>query len=217
MAITTYSELQDAIAKWLIRTDLTTRIPDFISLCEATMQRLLTTADMEVSTTLTTTANSPLVALPTGFNGVRRLRILKTNYYDDVQIVTLEPSLYDGTIPAPPVVASIVGSNLYLKPTPDSAYSLPLDYYAKFTPLSGSSATNWILTNHPDAYLYGSLLQSAPYLNDSRLSIWREAFQAVIDQINTEDKRIRFGQMKLRVDPALTSTRRYGAWRGYYS
>lgn len=215
MAITTYSELQDAIAKWLIRTDLTVRIPDFISLCEATMQRLLTTADMESSTTLSTTASSPLVALPTGFNGVRRLRILLSNYYSDVQIVSLEPSLYDGIEPAPPVVASIVGSNLYLKPIPDGVYSMPLDYYAKFTPLSTSATSNWILTKHPDAYLYGSLLQSAPFLNDSRLPIWRDGFKEVIDQINGDDKRVRFGQMKLRVDPALSSMRRYAGWRGW--
>ena len=34
MAITTYSELKTSIANWLNRDDLTTQIPDFISLAE---------------------------------------------------------------------------------------------------------------------------------------------------------------------------------------
>jgi hypothetical protein len=40
MSITTYSELQQAIADWLERADLAARIPDFIALFEATANRL---------------------------------------------------------------------------------------------------------------------------------------------------------------------------------
>ena len=38
MALTTYSELQAAVASWLHRDDLTAQIPDFIRLAEADMQ-----------------------------------------------------------------------------------------------------------------------------------------------------------------------------------
>lgn len=41
MAITTYQELQDAVSNWLDRSDLTTRIPEFISLAEGEMRRQL--------------------------------------------------------------------------------------------------------------------------------------------------------------------------------
>ena len=39
MAIGTYAELQTAVANWLDRDDLTDRIPEFIALAEAKMNR----------------------------------------------------------------------------------------------------------------------------------------------------------------------------------
>ena len=39
MALGTFTELKDAIADWLDRSDLTARIPDFIALAEARINR----------------------------------------------------------------------------------------------------------------------------------------------------------------------------------
>ena len=47
MAITTYTELKSAVANHLARTDLTSVIPDFISLAEARLSRELETRDQE--------------------------------------------------------------------------------------------------------------------------------------------------------------------------
>ena len=41
MSLTSYTELQQAIADWLERADLATRIPDFIVLFEAAANRRL--------------------------------------------------------------------------------------------------------------------------------------------------------------------------------
>jgi hypothetical protein len=41
MAITTNAELESALAGWLDRSDLTARIPDFVTLCEARVNRKL--------------------------------------------------------------------------------------------------------------------------------------------------------------------------------
>ena len=49
MAITNYTELQSALADYLIRSDLTARIPDFIALCEGRLNRTLRVRDMETS------------------------------------------------------------------------------------------------------------------------------------------------------------------------
>jgi hypothetical protein len=38
----------------------------------------------------------------------------------------------------------------------------------------------------PDLYLYGTLLEAAPYIqNDERLSVWGSAVALVIDQLNS--------------------------------
>lgn len=217
MAVDTYANLQATLASWLIRTDLTSQIQDFITLQESEFQRVLKTPEMEASTTLSTTSGSPLVALPTGFMGIRRLRVLVLNAYYDVPIVSLDPSLDSGVFENVPMVASIVGTNLYFKPLPNGTYSLPLDYWARFTPLSDTNTTNWILTSYPDAYLYGSLTQAAGFLGqDPRLPIWAEKYANALQQISDENLSNQFGNMTLRVDPALQRiSRNYGYWNGY--
>lgn len=201
LTITTYSELQTAIASWLHRTDLTDQIPAFIALTEAKLQRVLKTGDMESTATLSITTTGT-VALPTGFMVARRLRYLAPGgVYQDVDLVDILPSNYDGVTHAPPIVATIRGSNLYFRPLPDQTYTGLLDCYVKFTPLSSTNTTNWILTDHPDAYLYGALLQSAPYVgSDTRIQIWSDAFQAAIDEMEREDYEKRFSQNQARSD-----------------
>ena len=46
MALTSYSELKSSLADWLNRDDLTSVIPDFISLAEAQIERRLPTQKM---------------------------------------------------------------------------------------------------------------------------------------------------------------------------
>lgn len=216
MSITTYDELQAAVADWLNRDDLTERIKDFIMLNERSMNRVLSTAEMEVEADLVTVADTANVALPAGYMGLRLLRAYNNSIWYDVQIVPLEPTLDNGLPGAPPVIASVVGSNLKFRPVPNGAYPLKLHYYAKFAALSDSVTSNWILDEHPDAYLYGTLLQSAPYLGtDDRLSLWADAFSNVIDQINTEDVDKRFRNMKLRADVGLTYPRRFNVYNGW--
>jgi len=51
------------------------------------------------------------------------------------------------------------------------------------------------LSKHPDAYLYGSLVHSAPYLkDDDRIGIWAGLFDAIIQDILLEDQRSSVGQ-----------------------
>ena len=71
MAITSYAELQTAMANWLIRDDLTNRLPEFIDLFEAEVNRRLRIQDMETRATATLTSGSDYLALPTDFGGLR--------------------------------------------------------------------------------------------------------------------------------------------------
>ena len=71
MAISTYSELKTAIANFLARDDLTSVIPDFIQLAEATMSRELETRSQEKRATATLTADDEYIALPTDLREVR--------------------------------------------------------------------------------------------------------------------------------------------------
>jgi hypothetical protein len=89
-----------------------------------------------------------------------------------------------------PLYFSIVGSQFRLLPIPDGEYQAQLVYYAKLAKLSNANTTNWLLTQAPDVYLYGSLLQAAPYLqDDARIPVWSELYQSGLDQLQIADDR----------------------------
>lgn len=71
MSFSSYSALQSVIADQLARSDLTTQIPDFITLFEAEAARKLRIRPMETTTSLTTT--SGVVSLPSDYLGWRKV------------------------------------------------------------------------------------------------------------------------------------------------
>ena len=74
MAITNYGELKSAAAEWLDRSDLTSRIPEFVELAEARFDRVIRTPDM-VTKDDSFTVDSQYETVPTGFlGGARRGR-----------------------------------------------------------------------------------------------------------------------------------------------
>src|SRR4051794_29214485 len=94
MAISTYAELQTAIASWMARTDLTTNIPDFITLFEAEAARRLRVRPMETVGTITTTSGTG--ALPTGFLGFKRVT---WNGSTQVELTYKHPSMIKALYP----------------------------------------------------------------------------------------------------------------------
>jgi hypothetical protein len=87
-----------------------------------------------------------------------------------------------------PQVYTIVGTNLYLGPCPDSNYTVYIQYYQKWTALSADGDTNWIMTNHPGVYLWGSLLEAAPFLgDDERIAVWQSKFDQDSQDLQTAD------------------------------
>jgi hypothetical protein len=75
-------------------------------------------------------------------------------------------------------------------PTPDAAYTAEIVYFANLNKLSASVATNFLLTSSPDAYLYGALLQAAPYLqDDARIQVWATLYERALNDLQVADDR----------------------------
>jgi hypothetical protein len=84
----------------------------------------------------------------------------------------------------------VVGGQFRISPTPDATYTAELIYFAKLTKLSSTVASNWLLTSSPDIYLYGSLLQAAPYLqDDARIQTWATLYERALNDLRTADDR----------------------------
>jgi hypothetical protein len=190
MALSTYAELKASVADWLNRSDLTSAITDFVSLAEAQMERTLRTTQM--ITRATATIDAEYNATPSDFLEARTFK-MDTNPVTPLQFETID-SLDDlltvYTSSGKPKFFGVVGSQIRVVPIPDSSYTGELIYYSKLSKLSDSNTTNWLLTKAPDVYLYGSLLQAAPYLqDDGRIQVWSGLYQRGIEELQIADER----------------------------
>lgn len=191
MAITTYTELLAAGANWLARDDLTSRIPEFIVLCEAKLNRELFVRQMETRSTTTcdTTDTEPeFISLPTDFQSMRRIRLSSVSGKPRLQYLSGaqadELRYGQGNSAAQPAYFTIMGSEIELIPTPDDDYTVEM-VYRKNIPAIATNSTNWLLTLAPDVYLYGLLLESAPYIKeDERIQVWAAGFSNAVDSLN---------------------------------
>lgn len=195
MPITTYSELQTVIADFLDRDDQTTRIQTFIDLAEATMDRQLRHWRMERRSNAT--VDTQYTALPSDFLEPVRF-VLQANPPHAVELVgqgeIMDRRQATSDTAGKPRYYAVTDGTIELFPTPDTQYTLEMVYYSAIDKLSGSNTSNWVLQYHPDAYLYGALIHSAPFLGeDARMQTWAALFQSAIDAINIENERAKSG------------------------
>jgi len=190
MAISTYSELKSAIADWLNRDDLTSVIPSFIELAEAELTRNLRHRKMIARADAT--INSEYTQTPLDWFQTQTL-ILETDPVTTLEYLTpeaLNAKRAASTANGKPLFYTMIGTEIQVYPVPSGDYTAEMVYYAKIPSLSDSETTNWLLTLAPDIYLYGSLMQSAPYLqDDNRLSVWNALYQKKIEDIYISDQR----------------------------
>ena len=194
MAISTKAELHTAVANWLNRSDLTSRIPEFITLAESSFNRNLRTRKMLSRSTTTTSAQ--YVSFPDNFLEMLNIELTSPTPPKRLIYATQDRSddfrqqLKDKT--GTPIYYTIEGDAIQLNPTPDTTITLQLNYYKDIPALSGlaDGGYNWLLTDHPDIYLYSTLMQAAPYLMDPQTGAQWDALlsRAMQELIGSDDK-----------------------------
>jgi|TARA_R110002049_G_scaffold253764_1_gene429192 hypothetical protein len=205
MALSTFTELKDAIADWLDRSDLTARIPDFIALAEARINRELRIRPMEVRSIMYTTSGQKYFNLPGGYIQMRNIQ-LNTNPTQPLEYITPEmlDRLYGSNTTGKPKAYTLIGDEIQLSPIPDSAYELEMAFYEKFTSLgdgtSGTVTSNWLTKNAPDILLYGALMEAEPFIkNDERVAVWLNGYGNAVDKLQKADQRDRHSGSAMRV------------------
>lgn len=194
MAITTYAELQTAVANWLDRTDLTSRTPEFIALAEAGINRDVKHWRGEKRATATIDAR--FSAVPTDYLNAVRFQISTSERPLEpisVQDMHQRRAAADDASGIPAYYA-LTGGEFEFYPTPSSSYTGTLYYRAKVPALSDANTSNWVLANAPDVYLYGSLVHSAPFLvEDERVATWGALYSQAVQRFNADGDDGRFG------------------------
>ena len=205
MALGTFTELKDAIADWLDRSDLTARIPDFITLAEARVNRDVRIRPMEVRSSMETTAGQRYFNLPGGYLQMRNMQI-NSNPITPLEYITPEmlDRLYGSDTTGKPKAYTLIGDEIQLAPIPDSDYTVEMAFYEKFTPLgdgtSGTTTSNWLTLNAPDVLLYGALLEAEPFIkNDERIRLWLTAYNGAVKKIQDADARDRHSGSAMRI------------------
>lgn len=198
MSISTYAELKTAVDAWLHRGDLASMIADFVTLGEAYLNRVINTPEMEENATVTTSTSDRFASLPSGCKQVKSLA--------DSDGELMRPALA-GYVQADSVGATSGKPRFYavtdrfeFDRVSDQVYSLSCIYTKKLD--IETDTTNWLLTDHPDCYLYAALMQATPYIkNDSRVSLIKGLLDDAIHAVNSRPKT----RPALRVDAALVS------------
>lgn len=187
MALSNYNELKASIADFLNRDDLTAVIPDFIKLAETQMSRDLRHWRQEDRATAL--VDQQYASLPLNFIEPIRVTIPANESHTLELVSTFEISKLRAEASnktGRPLNYAVLDQSFELFPTPDADYTVELVYYESIPEL-GTLTTNWVLTYFPDAYLYGSLMQSSPYLQeDQRVQVWNALYQNAVSAINLE-------------------------------
>ena len=186
----TYAQLQQDIADFLNRQDLTASIPVFIRLTESRMNRNIRSRDMEYR--VTAKIDRQFSTLPTDFLEMRNIQV-NTNPVTALQYVTPQEAdrIRSGNLQGGQQFFSIVGNRLELIPVPAETIVVEMVYYSKIPSLSDVSPSNWLLERHYDLYLYGALVQAALYLKDDPTA-WATLFDSALAEIEVEDMRSQF-------------------------
>lgn len=203
MALDSYTNLKAEIADWLNRRDLEGVIPTFIRLLESQVERDLRVREMVARATASLTEE--FTELPSDFLAVQHAIINATKPVV-LQWVPMQEidRLQAETDPGVPHHYTIIGNELEVSPIPDREYEIEIVYYTEIPRLSDTQQSNWLLERHPDVYLYGALMEAAPYLkNDDRVGLWTSALDSILEDIRIADERATKGgaPLKMRFKP----------------
>jgi hypothetical protein len=183
MALDTYLGLVGEVGNWVGRSDMTTaRVDGFIDLLESWFNKNLRVQEME-TTNGTLTYSSDTITHPTDWVAWKHLHLVSGGTrYTLKPMVQESGDVFDSGATGMPMYYYVSGSATKLVPTPDSStYTIAGTYYQKPPALGPSQSANWILTNHPDAYLFGSLAMTEGFLaNDPRIGTWRQLFEEAV-------------------------------------
>ena len=212
MGFASYSELKAEVAAWLSRDDVSVTVggvDSYIDLAEAWMNRNLRARQM-VTSVGTLMVSGGVITHPTAWLNWKAVTLnespaISLQIVDEIGAIVYDPYGSSGGRPRKLIVR---GDSSVMWPLPDgSGSSCAAVYYRKVPALNVTDngslvSTNWVLSDYPDAYLYGSLLQAqARLVGDERIPLWQQGFDRAIAEIERDTERAEYGGSMLTPQP----------------
>jgi len=199
MSLDTYDNLKDEIIDWSHRDDMDLKIDTFINLAESEMLSnsiaplKIRSQETRATASMDSTTPSRYLALPDGFELMRKLRIqitdgasIEINYRTPGQLNIIS------TVGLPRFFT--VTDQLEFDRNPDIDYLVEMQYMKSFTGLSSANTTNTVLTNHPSIYLFGCMWALKKHVEQiQEAQIYYQQFIAAIKGANLRADSGRYG------------------------
>lgn len=201
MALTTYTELQAAVASWLHRTDLTTVIVDCIALAEEKFNRRLRTRYQEFTLSDTAIDAAYQITIPTYTVAVKQLWRIEGTSKLELGAATLEFIVPRQAVGDTARNYAIGASTFEFDGTGTVAGVL----YSSIPALADND-TNWLLSSHPSLYLYATLAEAAVHTRDTEaLALWEMRAESKIGEVERIAHRDTYsGPLRVRVSGGNT-------------
>lgn len=197
MSLANYTELKSAIADWLNRvgqTELEARAGDFILLFESLYDKQDIRHPKSV-VRATAPVSAEYTALPSDFLEMQRLRTSggsstwTTHRYVTPEELEDDKAGSDGS--SRPHLFTVTGNEIQIRPySTDASLTLEMLYWAKLPKLSAGVASNWLLAEAPEAYLFGALTEATPFIrDDERVALWTAKRDAAVASLRSAAER----------------------------
>ena len=210
---TTYADLKTDIQTWMQNTgtDFTNQLDTFINNTE---QRLLREIDPEAfvfNKYTSLTSGSRFLNNPSDLLIIKNLLIQNGDDRIFLEMKTDE-FVYEYWSDAtqtglPKYFANYDDDSTLLAPTPDSNYTVEMQYVARIETLSSTNTTNWLTENADDALLYGCLSEASIFTkNMEDYALYDKRYQEIVAGLNNQSRRRRRTDYKFPASPAGTDT-----------
>ena len=192
MALSNYGELKTAIADFLNRDDVDVTASGFITLAEAQIARDIKHWKQERRVTLS--LDERFEEVPTDWLETLNMYLDDGTPVEYASVAEISRrKLLQSDTAGKPVIYTINAGQFEFYPAPDEAYNLTMIYRARIPTMAQDDDYSWLLQDYPDIYLYGSLLHTAPYLQeDQRVAVWAQLYAAAVKQANDESQAAKY-------------------------
>jgi len=167
MSISNVGELKSELSAYLFHQRLANRYDNCITLFEPAANARLRVRQQEAQTTLTLSLGGS-ANLPADYLLWRTVKWIGITPFPPpyTELDYVHPAYMDVSGPSlrgRPNLFTIVGPIINVKPLQTAPATILLYYYQKIPALAGAAnqTTNWLLTEYPNAYLYGVLTELA--------------------------------------------------------
>ena len=181
-----YATLQTTIADWVDYDHDDVRLPTFILLAEARMNRHLETLGLTCVGHATGDGVATDFDLPADWSRGRTISVA------NAALTYATPAYWVSAVNkeafSVPAIYTLDGSKIRIYAAPGEDVDIRFSYHRKVPPLTDTEPTNWVLINHPDLYVKGALTEAFLSAQDeARAQVYAQEFSRILDEIRRDE------------------------------